>query len=252
MRSRLSKPFIHSFRANQFDKSRIYTPPPGRTAVYPRDARTTAAALAMRIIGIMSGTSVDSIDIAYCEVAEDTKVDTESHPERDATSTSTHSPLPSAAPPLRGIIAGRHITLQLLRQTEVPWDPVLRARILAMIHGSSSTPAAPVPAAQAVCELNVAIGEYLAIAVNLALAEFAAADARDVSATTLAALDTAHTLPSVDLIACHGQTIWHSPHTGSTLQIGEPSVIAARTGITTVSDFRTADMAAGGQGAPLT
>ena len=232
------------------------------TPSYPHNSHS------MRIIGIMSGTSVDSIDIAYCEVAEDTNVDTESDPERvAATSTSTHSPLPlsaspplcsplplSASPPLCGIVAGRHITLQLLRQTEVPWDPDLRARILAMIHGSSSTPAVPVPAAaaQAVCELNVAIGEYLAIAVNLALAEFAAADALDVSATTLAALDTAHTLPSVDLIACHGQTIWHSPHTGSTLQIGEPSVIAARTGITTVSDFRTADMAAGGQGAPLT
>ncbi|MBI2842957.1 MAG: anhydro-N-acetylmuramic acid kinase [Armatimonadetes bacterium] len=67
------------------------------------------------------------------------------------------------------------------------------------------------------------------------------------------------TTEDVHIIASHGQTACHDPDgremagrtVRSTLQLGEPSVIAERTGITVVGDFRTADVAAGGQGAPL-
>lgn len=84
-------------------------------------------------------------------------------------------------------------------------------------------------------DLDMALGELFAEAANAAIKKAGLAK-KDISA-----------------IGSHGQTIRHRPRADHpfTLQIGNPSVIAERTGITTVADFRARDMAAGGQGAPM-
>ncbi len=98
-------------------------------------------------------------------------------------------------------------------------------------------------------------------------ASAASADAREIARlnfeigeafadAALAVIDAAGLAPAdVHLIGSHGQTICHEPPRdgdgGATLQIGEADVIAHRTGIVTVADFRTADVAVGGHGAPL-
>lgn len=92
-----------------------------------------------------------------------------------------------------------------------------------------------------ISQLNFLLGELFAGAALAACKKFRVAPAQ------------------IDVIGSHGQTVFHQgtparfngQRVASTLQIGEPSVIAARTGITTVGDFRPADMAVGGQGAPL-
>lgn len=92
--------------------------------------------------------------------------------------------------------------------------------------------------AQEFCDLGFELGERFSDSV-LKLLRDAAVDPDEVAA-----------------IGSHGQTIWHRPPTGgrrgSTLQIGESAVLAERTGIDVIADFRVRDVAAGGHGAPLT
>ena len=145
-----------------------------------------------RIIGLMSGTSCDSIDAGLCEVTPDLKC-------------------------------------KLIYGINYKYPEHIREKVFQIFSGHASI--------REVCQMNFAIGKCFAEACNLIISEFG----------------------KPDLIASHGQTIYHAPQNEnldgislkSTLQIGESSVIAKETGCLTISNFREADIAAGGEGAPL-
>ena len=154
----------------------------------------------MLVLGMMSGTSADGIDVALARI--------------------------SGAPP--------NLSAKLIGHASVRFPGQLRKEILRV---GEQLPIS----AGALSQLNFRLGVLFADAALAACRKFRVARGR------------------ISLIGSHGQTIFHqgwpvscfgSP-TASTLQIGEPSVIAACTGIATIGDFRPADMALGGQGAPL-
>lgn len=92
---------------------------------------------------------------------------------------------------------------------------------------------------------------------QLTLSQYGQLDTRlgHLFADAVLALMAQENLKASDVIAigCHGQTVWHEPdgEAPHTLQIGDNNIIAARTGVTVVGDFRRRDIALGGQGAPL-
>ena len=153
-----------------------------------------------RVVGLMSGTSVDGIDAAVVEIGG-----TDEAPE-----------------------------VRLLAFEDRPWPEKVRQQIFPLFRPETAT-------VDKIGYMNFLMGEIYAQSVA--------------SVVEKAGL----TLADIDLIGSHGQTIWHAPEVCDkdgfpvifTVQIGEGSVIAARTGVPTVSDFRVADMAVGGQGAPL-
>ena len=145
------------------------------------------------VVGLMSGTSADSIDVAICRI--------------------------------EGQAA--EIRVQLIHYREHAHDPTIKFQILKAAELG----------VRAIAELNVLLGEVFARACLLSLEE-------------------ASVLPAeVDLIGSHGQTIYH--HSGvtgarrATLQLGDGDIIAVQTGCYVISDFRARDIAAGGEGAPL-
>ena len=154
------------------------------------------------VLGLMSGTSADGIDVALVRIA-----------------------------PGAGTDSSR-ARLAKFATMEFPQD--VRAVVLRLAEGASTT-------ACELSQLNVRLGQVFAQAALGACRKFRVSPRQ------------------IALIGSHGQTVYHQgvpsrfvgAQVGSTLQIGEPAVIAAVTGITTVADFRPADMAVGGQGAPL-
>lgn len=110
-----------------------------------------------------------------------------------------------------------------------PWDPALRAQLVALGQQGASL------SLDAIAELDVRVARAFAEAANLALADSGIVASR------------------VRAIGSHGQTLRHRPWGPYpfTLQLGDPSTLAERTGITVVADLRRRDIAAGGHGAPL-
>lgn len=109
----------------------------------------------------------------------------------------------------------------------VPYSEPVREAVLALPRGRVGD----------LCRMNFVLGERFAEA-------------------ALRVLDAAGVSPrALDLVGSHGQTVYHVPRSpgdvASTLQIGEADVIAERLGVPVVSDFRTRDIAVGGEGAPL-
>jgi len=145
-----------------------------------------------RVIGLMSGTSCDSIDAGLCEVYPD-------------------------------------MTVKLIKGINYKYPVHIKGKIFQIFRNEATV--------SDICQMNFAIGECFANAANILIEEFG----------------------KPDFISSHGQTIFHYPFDEkiddislkSTLQIGESSVIAQKTGCTVVSNFREADIAQGGQGAPL-
>ncbi len=153
-----------------------------------------------KVLGLMSGTSLDGLDIALCE--------------------------------LKG--SGKDTQLTLLHFTTVPYDAAMKEEILTIFSKASVS-------LEKLTLLNPWVALQHAQMINQALASWG------IKAS------------EIDLIASHGQTIYHAPKSlhphdafgPATLQIGDGDHLAVHTGIITLSDFRQKHIAAGGEGAPL-
>ncbi len=167
----------------------------------------------MVVAGVMSGTSADGINVALVRLG-----DSGSH---------EMSTRPTGS---RGRGRPRHI-FTLLGHAEYSYPAKVRAAVLAAMNSKQASVAN-------LARLNFLLGELYADAV-LATQR--------------------HCRVKADLVGCHGQTLYHQGDAQTflgrkvvaTWQTGEAALIAARVGVPVVSDFRPADMAAGGKGAPL-
>jgi len=164
-------------------------------------------------IGLMSGTSLDGVDVALVEF---------NSAEFDSAQFKLNefSEIGSAAAPLP----------KLLHTHFLPYPPALRTQILNLQHPSTNELETTALLANSLALLYAAAVQQLLAAANIAPAEITA-------------------------IGCHGQTIRHQPQfkdgIGFSLQIVNAALLAELTDITVIADFRSRDIAAGGQGAPL-
>lgn len=152
------------------------------------------------ILGLMSGTSFDGLDLALCRISG----------------------------------SGRDTLVELLHFDTVSYAPAFKEELKSIFSRRDAD-------LEKVCLLNNHVAIEHARIIN----------------TTLAAWGVKN--DTVDLVASHGQTIYHAPaflhgrkdYGNATLQIGDGDHIAVHTGIITISDFRQKHVAAGGEGAPL-
>ncbi len=151
----------------------------------------------MRVLGIMSGTSLDGVDYALCEIGGRGR----------------------AATPASQREAGQ-LTVRLLKL----WSRTFPKNFQQRLHAAAANESS----AHELAQLHHDLGRFYA-------QQAAALNAR------------------AELIGLHGQTVFHNPdpRARATLQIGEPAYLADALRVPVVSNFRTADLAAGGQGAPL-
>jgi anhydro-N-acetylmuramic acid kinase len=137
-----------------------------------------------KVVGVMSGSSLDGLDLALCELQID----------------------------------DGQWKFRIEKAVTEPYSTEFRQRLVSVMDGS----------ALELARLHAELGRIIGDACKQFIGDI-----------------------NVDLIASHGHTIFHAPAEGLTTQIGCGATIAAITGITTVCDFRTMDVALGGQGAPL-
>lgn len=153
-----------------------------------------------RIIGLMSGTSVDGLDIAYCTISGE----------------------------------GHDTAIELTAFETIAYDPDFKAEIKSVFSRKEVD-------FEKLCLLNPWVAQQQAAMINTFLQK------------------NKIKKEEVDLIASHGQTVYHAPKalhqqekfSNATLQIGDGDHMAVETGIITISDFRQKHIAAGGEGAPL-
>lgn len=143
------------------------------------------------VLGIMSGSSLDGLDLACCAFTVD----------------------PAAPDPI--------LEWSITEATTVDYPAEWRSRLRSATELNAAE----------LCRLDADLGKWIGRQVAAFLSE-------------------RNTVPP-ELIGCHGHTVYHEPAAGFTVQLGSGACIAVATGTPTVTDLRSADIAAGGQGAPL-